>query len=184
MVSETPSGLEEWSQRPPYKAHRTEEFGTVYWTGKCHCGRVTYQINRERPLDVKYCHCTGCQVLHGAPFQWAAIFHKSDMTFTHGTQGLNFYNSAEKQHAHHLPCKVSCSYCHSPIMDEGRNVILLFPSLIESKSGLEEEGQGGRNVRKIFEPSCHIFYSQRVVDVRDGKPKWAGMNDSSDLIHE
>lgn len=32
--------------------------------------------------------------------------------------------------------------------------------------------------------SCHIFYSQRMVDIRDGKPKWAGMNDSSDLIEE
>ncbi|OAX83510.1 hypothetical protein ACJ72_02125 [Emergomyces africanus] len=148
MACESPPGLEEWQQKPPYQIQGGEKFGTVYWTGKCHCGRVEYRINRERPLDSKYCHCTGCQVLHGAPFQWAAIFHKSDMTFTHGHQGLNFYNSAEQQHAHHLPCKVSCSYCHSPIMDEGRNVILLFPGLCE----VEGKAAVGKTVQQIFEP--------------------------------
>lgn len=31
---------------------------------------------------------------------------------------------------------------------------------------------------------CHIFYSQRVIDVHDGKPKWSGLNDKSELINE
>ncbi|KAG5305423.1 hypothetical protein I7I50_05817 [Histoplasma capsulatum G186AR] len=66
MTSETSSGIEEWQQRPPFiKAQNGKEPGMVYWTGKCHCGRVAYQINKEKPLDAKYCHCTGCQVLHG-----------------------------------------------------------------------------------------------------------------------
>ncbi|EEH05211.1 conserved hypothetical protein [Histoplasma capsulatum G186AR] len=118
------------------------------------------------------------------PGMWAAIFHKSDLAFTRGHQWLDFYNQSEKQQAHHLPCKVSCSYCHAPIMDEGRNVLLLFPGLIEPESGLAKGGKGTGTVRQAFEPSCHIFYSQRMVDIRDGKPKWAGMNDSSDLIEE
>lgn len=29
-----------------------------------------------------------------------------------------------------------------------------------------------------------MFYSQRVVDIPDGKPKWTGMNDKSDLIED
>lgn len=32
--------------------------------------------------------------------------------------------------------------------------------------------------------SCHIFYSQRVVDIPDGKPKWSEMNKKSDLIED
>ncbi len=31
---------------------------------------------------------------------------------------------------------------------------------------------------------CHMFYSQRVVYIPDGKPKWTGMNDKSDLIED
>jgi hypothetical protein len=80
----------------------------------------------------------------GAPFQWAAIFHKEDINFTHGHHELGWYDSGEKTTKHKLPCKVSCAYCRTPIMDEGRNMILLFPTLIKFKS--EEE-------KKKFAPS-------------------------------
>ena len=76
-------------------------------------------------------------------------------------------------------------------------MILLYPSLIHFK--------GNEADRKNFAPrsiqssrpwfpaetctfvltsagSCHMFYSQRVVDIPDGKPKWTGLNDSSDLM--
>lgn len=29
-----------------------------------------------------------------------------------------------------------------------------------------------------------MFYTQRVVDVADGKPKWSGMQNQSDLIED
>lgn len=29
-----------------------------------------------------------------------------------------------------------------------------------------------------------MFYGQRVVDIPDGKPKWTGLNDKSDLIED
>lgn len=29
-----------------------------------------------------------------------------------------------------------------------------------------------------------MFYSQRVVDIPDGKPKWTGVNDQSELIED
>ena len=29
-----------------------------------------------------------------------------------------------------------------------------------------------------------MFYPQRVVDIPDGKPKWTGMNDSSELCED
>lgn len=67
----------------------------------------------------------------GAPFQWAAIFHKEDLHFARGAEGLAFYNSQDKQTHHRLPCKVSCAYCHTPIMDEGRNMVLMFPGIIK-----------------------------------------------------
>lgn len=75
----------------------------------------------------------------GAPFQWAAIFHKEDINFTHGHHDLGWYESSEKTTVHKLPCKVSCAYCRTPIMDEGRNMILLFPSLIDFKSPEERK---------------------------------------------
>jgi hypothetical protein len=69
-----------------------------------------------------------------APFQWAAIFHKEDINFSNGHHDLEWYDPTSKSKEHQLPCKVRCGYCHSPIMDEGRNMILLFPSLIRLKT--------------------------------------------------
>jgi len=147
----------------------------VWYEGSCHCGRVRYQLGRERPLASKICHCGTCQVLHGSMFQWAAIFEKEDINFVRGHHDLGWYESEEKTTRHKLPCKVSCAYCRSPIMDEGKNMILLFPSLIKFKS--EEE-------KKKFEPQCHIFYSRRLVDIPDGKPKWDGLDKKSELLDE
>lgn len=66
------------------------------------------------------------------------------------------YDPTDKSIEHKLPCKVRCNFCHSPIMDEGRNMILLFPSLIDFKN--DED-------KKLFRPRCHMFYPQRVMDV-------------------
>ncbi|KAI4176516.1 MAG: hypothetical protein LQ346_007879 [Caloplaca aetnensis] len=141
----TEGELNEWKHRAPYRVHHKNEHFNARYEGSCHCGKVTYQLSREKPLDAKYCHCTTCQKIHGAPFQWAAIFHKDDINFT------------------------------TPIMDEGRNMILLFPTLINFKDPAE---------RKNFEISCHMFYPQRVLDINDGKPKWSGISDNSDLIDD
>jgi len=170
------SDNDEWKHKEPYRIHDKDAKFETKWKGHCHCGRVEYELSRKIPLDAKYCHCTTCQRLHGAPFQWAAIFHKSDINFTNGIHDLGWYESSEKSIEHKLPCKVSCAFCRTPIMDEGRNMILLFPTLIE-----------GINIpegRKAFKPACHMFYTQRVCDVKDGHDKWSGLDYMSDQIDD
>lgn len=58
---------EAWKHRPPYQIQSPEEFGPVKWHGKCHCGQITYSLSREKPLNAKFCHCRGCQLMHGMP---------------------------------------------------------------------------------------------------------------------
>ncbi|KAI4250265.1 MAG: hypothetical protein LQ352_005401 [Teloschistes flavicans] len=174
-LGSTGGELNEWKHRAPYRVHDQAEHFKARYEASCHCGKVKYRLSREKPLDSKYCHCTTCQKLHGAPFQWAAIFHKDDINFTHGHHDLGWYESSEKTCVHKLPCKVSCAYCRTPIMDEGRNMILLFPTLIDFKTPED---------RKNFDISCHMFYPRRVLDIPDGKPKWSGINNSSDLIED
>jgi hypothetical protein len=70
----------------------------------------------------------------GSPFGWTAVFNKEDITFTHGHHDLVWYDSQEKTTRHKLPCKVTCAYCRAPIMDEGRNKVLLYPTLIKFKN--------------------------------------------------
>lgn len=126
---------EDWKHAPPYQRPDVSTDERQSFDKKikasCHCQRVKYWISREKPLQSKYCHCHDCQVLHGAPFQWTCTFHKTDVAFEDGVEHLIFYNSNEQSTNHDLPCKIKCSFCGSLIGDEGRNMILLHPTLFE-----------------------------------------------------
>ncbi|KAJ9139303.1 hypothetical protein NKR19_g7495 [Coniochaeta hoffmannii] len=168
---------DQWKFKAPYKIHDDARNLDAKWKGKCHCGKVQYQLSRDKPLASKYCHCTTCQRLHGSPFQWAAIFHKEDINFTNGIHDLGWYDPTGKSTTHHLPCKVHCAYCRTPIMDEGRNMILLFPTLIE--------GINTPKGKEAFKVQCHMFYPQRVVDFKgDGVKKFKGLADESPLVDD
>ncbi|CRG87496.1 hypothetical protein PISL3812_04514 [Talaromyces islandicus] len=171
---------EAWRYRPPYQHVSDDEFGTVKWEAMCHCTRVQYQLCREKPLAAKYCHCRACQVLHAAPFQWCAIYHKTDVRFTRGVESLMFYSSHEKTREYQVPTKVYCVHCSSPIMDEGRNMCLIFPELID----LGETEEEHLTRRKVFEIDCHIFYSRRIIEVMDGKTKWSGIDKQSKILDD
>jgi hypothetical protein len=56
---------DQWKHREPYRVHDKAENFDVKWEGGCHCGKVTYQLSRDKPLASKYCHCSTCQRLHG-----------------------------------------------------------------------------------------------------------------------
>ena len=157
---------------PEYGSVGEEGFIEKY-RARCHCGAVRYEVSAD-PVDAKVCHCRGCQVLHGAPMQWAAIFHKRDVRLVSGIEELRFYNSELDRHERVLPCKVSCSRCGTLIADEGRRMWLAFPTLFDFGAA--------QRVPDAFRPSCHIFYGMRVLDIDDGLPKWAGHKGESALL--
>lgn len=62
-------------------------------------------------------------------------------------------------------------------MDEGRNMILLFPTLID--------GINKPKGREAFKPTCHMFYTSRATSFAgDGIVKWKGLDNQSDLIDD
>ncbi|OAA59776.1 Mss4-like protein [Niveomyces insectorum RCEF 264] len=157
----------DWKHTLPYNnPHNTKD---AVWQGACYCQAVVYDVTRDRPLSSKYCHCNACKTLHGAPFQWAAIFHKDDLRIVQGVDALMFYSAGNKLARHQLPCKVYCKHCYAPIMDEGRRMLMVFPTLIQ--------GITTPKAREAFQPQCHIFYGERVVDFdHDGLTKWPGLD--------
>jgi hypothetical protein len=145
----------------------------VKYRAGCYCNAVQYEVCAD-PVDAKICHCTACQRLHGAPMQWAVIFHKHDVRLTKGVDSLKYYNSERNLHERVLPCKVSCVSCGTPIADEGRRMWLAFPSLFDFGASVE--------VPETFRATCHIFYGSRVMDINDDLPKWSGHKDLSTLL--
>ena len=34
--------------------------------GQCHCGKITYKLNREKIISAHHCHCSDCQKITGS----------------------------------------------------------------------------------------------------------------------
>ncbi len=143
------------------------------YQASCFCNAIKYEVCAD-PVDAKICHCKACQKLHGAPMQWAAIFHKHHVRFLEGVNHLVFYNGELNRRERILPCKVSCALCGTLIADEGRRMWLAFPSLFDFGSP--------PTVPDAFKPTCHIFYGVRMIDLYDDLPKWSGHKNESALI--
>jgi len=143
------------------------------YRAQCHCGAVRYEAV-EDPVDAKICHCRACQALHGAPMQWAAIFHKRHVRLSEEVEHVRFYNSEHDRSERILPCKWSCVRCGTPMADEGRRMWLAFPTLFDFGTP--------PTVPDAFKPTCHIFYAMRVIDIDDGLPKWSGHKGSSSRL--
>ena len=115
-----------------------------------------------------------------APFQWAAIVHKSDLRFVNGVEGIEYYSSTLRRPVRELPCKAYCITCHTPIMDEGRNMIMLFPELIK---GIHSD-----KGKEAFKVQDHICWGSRMTDEGvfkgDGVKKWAGIDGKSTLLDD
>ncbi|EIN09844.1 hypothetical protein PUNSTDRAFT_66341 [Punctularia strigosozonata HHB-11173 SS5] len=140
----------DWMNKPPYKWD-SKEFVPKF-RSECWCGDVAFEINGD-PLDAKHCHCRQCQRLHGAPFQWAVIFPKTSVRLVKNDHNaLHCFSTEKRTGEHYVPCKVSCDNCRSPLFDEGRNTVLVYPSSIQFEDN---------KVPKNFMPTAHIFYSQR-----------------------
>jgi len=158
--------------------HEAEDSEPKVYSASCYCGRVRYDV-RGDPITSKLCHCVGCQLLHGAPFEWVAIFAKENVRFHPcSLQYLYFYNStldkgwsSRDAASREQAVKVSCSHCRSPVADEGRHNWLAFCTSF----GFTKE----ETIPKAFQHSCHLFYKQRCIDVNDDKQKWNGHQKAS-----
>lgn len=67
---------------------------------------------------------------------------------------LHFFSTEDLTGMHSVPCKVSCNVCRSPLFDEGRNTVLAYPSSFRFPE---------HKVPLDFQPTAHIFYSQRYA---------------------
>jgi hypothetical protein len=96
----------------PEYARLDDDAFTSRYRASCHCGAVRYEVSAD-PVDAKICHCRTCQTLHGAPMQWAAIFHKRHVRMTRGIEHLRFYSDTLDRAERVAPCKVSCALRHA-----------------------------------------------------------------------
>ena len=129
-----------WKTRPPYRVHDNDPNFKVRYKGSCHCGKVQYQLSREKPLDSKYCHCTTCQKIHGMPPLFlCTTFPTSSQSFTP-----------------RAGCVHSCARCHCPIWirspanatEHNRSTLPMGRHLPQGRHQLHSRHSRSRLVRK------------------------------------
>lgn len=156
------SSVGEWQNTQPYCNDGWTEGKVFVATARCQCGKVRLAV-KDMPKDAKFCHCRVCQKIHGAAFQWAVLFEKGSVLFDPASLlYLDFYSHEISREGHHLPCKLRCKVCGTIIADDGRRMFLMMGTVFDWPTPKE------------FNPSCHIFYDARIVDVADALPKWSG----------
>lgn len=143
---------------PPYI--HPSSFKATY-SGHCFCGAIQFSLSGEPKANV-FCHCRSCQRLHGAPSSLTAIYDKDRVSYTAGVADLVFYSPQHKRNGYAVPCKLSCRHCHSPVGNEGGNMMLVLPALIDfSTTASEREGR----LPDAFRPTFHQYYDTRIRDI-------------------
>jgi hypothetical protein len=78
-------------------------------TGRCECGKVSYQINGDIN-DYSHCHCSQCRRLHGAAFASFAGVKLNDFSYLTDESELSHYASSDSHD------RVFCRNCGSNIL--------------------------------------------------------------------
>lgn len=103
-----------------------------------------------------YCHCTDCRGWLNAPVHGATMWRQEQVSIVRGADNLIDYRRTENSH------RKSCKSC-------GGAVLIDHPGY-----GLTDVPVSGiENFR--FEPTMHLYYSERIIPMKDGLPKFAKM---------
>ena len=119
---------------------------------RCACGAVEAELTGE-PILQCYCHCTDCRDWLGAPVHAATGWQNDQVKFTKGKNDVITYKRTDHSH------RKSCKKC-------GGAVLVEHPSL-GVVDVLASNIKGFR-----FKPAFHIFYGERMIDMKDGLPKY------------
>lgn len=118
----------------------------------CACGGVEVELSGAPALQC-YCHCNDCRDWLGAPVHAATGWPAAQVKITKGADNVTIYKRTEKS------CRTSCKSC-------GGAVFVLHPAIgvYDVLAATIEDFR--------FAPSMHIYYGERMIDMKDGLPKF------------
>ena len=118
----------------------------------CMCGAVEVEITGA-PVAQVYCHCSSCRGWLSAPIHAAALWPTPNVNVTKGADKLAVYKKTDNSHRHF------CTVC-------GAGVLVRHPAI-----GMTDVPAG--TIRGFdYAPNLHVHYQEKVMQVRDGMPKF------------
>ncbi|QIE55958.1 GFA family protein [Pikeienuella piscinae] len=120
--------------------------------GACFCGTVEVETTGE-PVVQGFCHCADCRAWSATPVTAFALWPAAMMKATRGEADLASFSRTEGTVRRH------CVHCGGAVMtvNDGGALIDVYPPLLPGFA---------------FRPRSHVHYGQRMVDMKDGLPKY------------
>ena len=118
----------------------------------CAGGAVEVEITGA-PVAQCYCHCNSCRGWLSAPVHAAALWPTPNVNVTKGADKLGVYKKTDASHRHF------CKEC-------GAGVLIRHPAI-----GMTDV-PAGTIAGLAYAPNLHVWYSEKVLAVRDGLPKF------------
>ncbi len=123
------------------------------YQGTCFCGAVAVEATGA-PRVMGYCHCRSCRSWSASPVNAFTLWATDSVRVTNGAELIRTYLKSENSH------RKFCTQCGGHIMSEhpGFGMVDVYAATIP---GLE------------FTPAVHVNYSETVLRMTDGLPKYA-----------
>ena len=121
------------------------------YKGACFCGAVEIEVTGA-PVAMGYCHCESCRSWSASPVNAFSLWSPDALKVTRGAENIGEYHKTEMSHRQF--CKTCGGHLftqHPPL-----NMVDVYAATIPTLK---------------FEPAVHVFYSEKVMAVRDGLPK-------------
>lgn len=134
-------------------------------SGTCFCKKVTVNV-RGKPTASSICHCSICRSLTGSAFSVQSL-HRAENFQCNTKEDALWGIDTSKQVR-----RFRCRDCGSPVYASlGKGKTFAVPRSILYKSDDERQLE---IVKKFFNPSHHMYYSDRCIDMNDSLPKFVG----------
>ncbi len=136
--------------------------------GNCFCGAVQIEVSGD-PAAMGYCHCESCRHWSAGPINAFSLWPPDNVKITAGTENVETYAKTDNSH------RKWCTKCGGHLMTDhpGMSLVDVYAAVIPSLD---------------FQPQVHVFYSEKVVSIKDGLPKMvdvpAEMGGSGDTLPE
>ena len=118
----------------------------------CFCGAVEVELTGDPNVQV-YCHCASCRGFLSAPIHAATLWPTPNVKVTKGADKLGLIKKTENSH------RQFCKNC-------GAAVLVGHPAI-----GMTDI-PAGTIAGFAFKPTVHVHYGEKVLQVKDGLPKF------------
>ena len=124
------------------------------YAGRCYCGAAGVEVTGP-PAAAAYCHCRSCRKWHAAPVNAWAIWSEASVRVTGEVLAAEISPASTR---------ISCARCGGALANRkpARGMVVVYAMALAG-SGLG------------YAPAFHIYYDERVIDMADGLPKYAGL---------